>query len=244
VATNSSQRSLAATLPRDRLLLNTPVSAIAVGERSAIVTLKDGKTLEADDVILSVPPSVWHKIAFEPPLPLQLAPQMGTNVKFLIAVQRSFNGRASKLSPDMMSDGPVQMTWESTKGQGPGKAALVAFSGGPSADICREWSAGERTNRYLTELEKIYKGIRANFLQARFMDWPSDPWVRASYSFPAPGQVTITGPILRGGLGRLHFVGEHTCYAFLGYMEGALNSGAAIAKRLAIRDGLIKDEAA
>ena len=76
------------------------------------------------------------------------------------------------------------------------------------------------------------------------MDWPSDPWVLASYSFPAPGQVTTMGPILREGLGRLHFAGEHTCYAFTGYMEGALNSGAAVAKKLAIRDGLIKDKAA
>jgi len=29
---------------------------------------------------------------------------------------------------------------------------------------------------------------------------------------------------------------EHTCYAFIGYMEGALNSGYRIARRLAVRD--------
>ena len=41
------------------------------------------------------------------------------------------------------------------------------------------------------ELEKVYKGIRANFVKARYMDWPADTWVKASYSFPAPGQVTL-----------------------------------------------------
>jgi monoamine oxidase len=77
------------------------------------------------------------------------------------------------------------------------------------------------------------------------MDWPGDAWTRASYSFPAPGQVTVQGPLLREGVnGRLHFAGEHTCYAFVGYMEGALNSGAAVAKRLAVRDGVLKNEAA
>ena len=38
----------------------------------------------------------------------------------------------------------------------------------------------------------------------------------------------------------MHFAGEHTCYAFVGYMEGALNSGASLARRLAQRDGVAK----
>jgi monoamine oxidase len=40
--------------------------------------------------------------------------------------------------------------------------------------------------------------------------------------------------------GRLHLAGEHTCYKFVGYMEGALDSGIRIAKRLAARDGVTK----
>jgi monoamine oxidase len=48
---------------------------------------------------------------------------------------------------------------------------------------------------------------------------------------------------LRDGAGRLHFAGEHTCYAFVGYMEGALDSGAAVARRLAGRDGVIEAHA-
>jgi monoamine oxidase len=73
------------------------------------------------------------------------------------------------------------------------------------------------------------------------MCWPAERWTGASYSFPAPGQVTTVGPMLRAGIdNRIHFAGEHCCYAFVGYMEGALNSGAALAKRLATRDGLLK----
>jgi monoamine oxidase len=56
--------------------------------------------------------------------------------------------------------------------------------------------------------------------------------------------VTTQGPTLYEGIGRLHFAGEHTSYAFMGYMEGALHSGAAVARRLAARDGLVKDVAA
>ena len=76
------------------------------------------------------------------------------------------------------------------------------------------------------------------------MDWPVDAWSKASYSFPAPGQVTSQGPTLYDGIGRLHFAGEYSSYAFMGFMEGALNSGAALAKRIAQKDGVIKDFAA
>jgi monoamine oxidase len=168
---------------------------------------------------------------------------MGSNVKFLMAFRSPFWRRAG-LMPDFMSDGPVSLTWHGTDGQkGPGEA-LVAFSGGPAADACREWTAAERTDRYLDELQRVYNGVRAAFLRARFMDWPSDPWVKASYSFPAPGQVTAQGPVFRRGLGRLHFAGEYCAYAFMGYMEGALRSGAAVARRIAAQDGVITDAAA
>jgi monoamine oxidase len=72
------------------------------------------------------------------------------------------------------------------------------------------------------------------------MDWPNDPLTGGGYSFPAPGQVTTLGPILYNGIGRLHFCGEHTCYKFVGYMEGGLNSGASLAARIAKRDGVVK----
>ena len=118
------------------------------------------------------------------------------------------------------------------------------FSGGTSAETCRDWGASRATN-YLAELGKVYRGIGAAYTgKSRFMDWPGDAWTKGSYSFPAPGQVTSQGPTLYDGLGRLHFAGEYSSYAFMGYMEGALNSGAALAKRIAVKDGVIKEAAA
>ncbi|MFZ5833118.1 MAG: FAD-dependent oxidoreductase, partial [Planctomycetota bacterium] len=73
------------------------------------------------------------------------------------------------------------------------------------------------------------------------MDWPGDPWTMAGYSFPAPGQVTSIGPMLHEGLGPLLFAGEYTSSSFVGYMEGALSTGAMLAKRIAQRDGVLKN---
>jgi monoamine oxidase len=236
-------RRFAAAIGAARVLTRTPVRAVAVTDSGARVTLASGKVLEADHVVLTAPPPVWNRIAFDPLLPPGLAPQMGSNVKFLMGLSSAFWRRA-ELAPELLTDGPVSMTWHSTDGQRGAGEALVAFSGGPAADICREWTPAQRTENYLAELQKVYRGIRPSFVRARFMDWPGDPWVKASYSFPAPGQVTAQGPTFRQGIGRLHFAGEYCSYAFMGYMEGALNSGAAAARRIALADGVVKSDAA
>jgi monoamine oxidase len=234
---------LVAAIGAERVLTRMPVRAIAVTDGNARVTLGDGKVLEAEHVLLTAPPSVWNKIAIDPVLPPALAPQMGNNIKYLMSL-KSAVWRRSELGPELLSDGPVSLTWHGTDGQkGPGEL-LVAFSGGPPADVCRAWTAAERDKNYLAELNKVYRGIAGSFVRARFMDWPADSWAKGSYSFPAPGQVTSQGPILRQGIGRLHFAGEYTSYAFMGYMEGALNSGAAAAQRIAVRDGVVKSKAA
>jgi monoamine oxidase len=232
-------RRLATSIGDSRILLSSPVEAVTVREKTLSVRLASGRVLEADDVIVTAPAPVWNKIAFDPPLPAQLAPQMGVNIKCLIAVQNPFWRRA-ELAPDLLSDGPINMTWHATDGQpGPG-TVLTAFSGGPDADTCRAWPAALRVENALVELSKVYRGIRPAFVKGRFMDWPSDIWVHGSYSFPAPGQVTTMGPLLWNSESRLRFAGEHTSYAFMGFMEGALHSGALVARTLAERDGLAK----
>jgi monoamine oxidase len=233
---------LAGAIGASKILLRTPVRSIAVADKTARVVLANGKTLEADHVVLTAPPSVWNKIAIDPSLPSNLLPQMGTNVKCLIGLKGPF-WRRGELAPEILTDGPISMSWHATDGQAGAGDAIVAFSGGPAADVCREWGA-RRIENYLAELEKVYRGIRASYVRARFMDWPGDTWAKASYSFPAPGQITAQGPTLFDGIGRLHFAGEYTSYAFMGYMEGALNSGAAVAKRIAVRDGVVKGLAA
>jgi monoamine oxidase len=226
-----------------KVLTRTIVRSVDVTDSGVRVALASGKTLEADRVILTAPPSTWNRIAFDPSLPPGLAPQMGANVKFLMGLNGPFWRRA-ELAPDLLSDGPANMTWHGTEAQRGGGDALVAFSGGPSAEMCRDWGA-RRVENYLAELGKVYKGIRASYSgKSRFMDWPGDAWTKASYSFPAPGQVTAQGPTLHDGIGRLHFAGEYSSYAFMGFMEGALHSGAAVAKRIAVKDGVVKGAAA
>jgi monoamine oxidase len=158
---------------------------------------------------------------------------MGTNVKYLVGLN-AMPWSHPPLSPAMLTDGPVNVTWWATEGQHIAGAGMVAFSGGPSADICRSWTAAERDANYTRELGEIYRSLPSAIAKRRFMNWPSDPLLKGSYSFPAPTEVTRIGPQLQQPLaGRVFLAGEHTCYAFVGYMEGALQSGARTAQRIA-----------
>jgi len=226
----------------ENIVLSMAATGIKAEADKATVTLADGRQLEADDVILAVPCSTWNRIAFEPVLPAALVPQMGTNTKFLVAVKSRF-WEQEKLSPRSLTDGPISLTWEDTNNQ-PGNvgACLTVYAGGPQADQAMAWSAEQRQANYLEVLDQLYPGIEKHLLKADFINWHNDPLARGSYSFPAPGQVTSIGPILEQGLGRLHFAGEHCCPAFVGYMEGALQSGVRLARRLAERDGIAKPE--
>ena len=69
------------------------------------------------------------------------------------------------------------------------------------------------------------------------MNWPAMPRTKGSYTFPAPREITTFGKMLveglsGDGLAPLHFAGEHTSYAFIGYMEGALSAGTRFAAAL------------
>ncbi len=231
---------LAAAIGQDRILLNLHASKVNVRDNGVTVTASDGRTIEGDMVVLAAPPTVWQKIEFQPSLSDALKTQMGVNIKYLTALKTRF-WKEQKLAPDSLTDGDISMTWELTDNQpGDEYAGLIAFSGGPPAENVLKRNKEERDAFYKQELEKLYPGFGDNLLNIRMMDWPKDAWTLGGYSFPAPGQVTAIGPTYEKGLGRLQFAGEHTCYKFVGYMEGALNSGASLAKRIAQKDGVLK----
>lgn len=232
---------LAEAIGTDRIQLGLPVSEITLRDNGCIVKCADGRTYECDDVVLTAPPSTWKKIRFNPDLPDALKPQMGSNVKYLAHVKKRF-WLDHKLSQYGMSDLMPSLTWDATDNQpGDERICFTSFSGGPAAEQARAKEGAARDAAYKEALEKFYPGFGENFVSSRFMDWPGEQWTQASYSFPAPGEVTKIGPLLRKGMGgRLHFAGEHTCYQFVGYMEGGLFSGVSVANRLAKRDGVTK----
>jgi monoamine oxidase len=223
--------ALVRAIGRDNVRTNTAVKKVEILADRVRVTGVRGKVFEADDVVLAIPPGTWHHIDFTPELPAMLTPQVGHVVKFLSAV----DSRSWPKSAAALSDGRIALTWESTTGQGDtGPFGLTAFVAGRAAkSLMARWNRGWNDQDLVQELDALHAGIGGHVLNTRFIAWPNEKWSAGGYSFPAPGEITTIGPLLQRGLGRLQFAGEHCCYKFAGYMEGALQSGVAVAKKLA-----------
>lgn len=224
--------ALAESIGESRIRHETPVRAIRLQADKVIVTTQSGELIEGDEVVLAVPPPVWNRMVITPGLPGGLNPQFGTVAKFLTAVRGRFWKR-HKLAPEALTDTMLGLTWESTDGQSTAHGACLAcFTGGPMAErASRSGNSGTHTGLRKAVAE-IYAEEPQQCLGSRFVDWPNDRLAGGGYSFPAPGQVTTVGPQLVTAHGRLHLAGEHTCYKFVGYMEGALQSGIRVAKSI------------
>ena len=211
----------------------------------------NGKKLEAvqaDEVVLAIPPSVWHLIRFKDQdlrAKLKRAPRLGVNTKNLYALKSRFWQNFSSSPTLTDSDGPADMTWETSQDIDSRKIkkinkqpdfTFVAFSGARhSQELVNLVSDRARNAALLKQLGNVYPGIDTQITNSKFMDWPRKLFTQGSYYFPAPNEVSAWGPFWKTGyLDWLHFAGEHTSYAFMGYMEGALSSGFRLASPSAI----------
>ncbi|WP_164933676.1 flavin monoamine oxidase family protein [Bradyrhizobium guangzhouense] len=223
---------------------STPVKAVRVEaegvtlEFAGIGNAEPREPFTADYVVLAIPPSLWPasrdaKITITPELPKDYYISMGSAVKYLSTMTKRFwigEGQA----PTSMST-RFGVTWEGTDNQiGPPDrpVELSVFAG---AEVAKEALARLKPNNdqsavdafYARGIGELYRDYSANLAgQPEFMAWPKDEWTAAGYSCPAPGEVCRAGPLLEKGFkDRLFFAGEHTCFAYFGYMEGALESG-------------------
>jgi monoamine oxidase len=119
---------------------------------------------------------------------------------------------------------------------------MVAFSGAHNADTLINCEADKtRLKIYLDQLQVPYPGIDRAVVAFEFANWLREEWSRGSYYFPRLGEIIKWGRFWKDGYSDwMHFAGEHTSYAFMGYMEGALSSGYRLARRLAERDHVLK----
>jgi monoamine oxidase len=216
--------------------LSRPVKTIAVTPHGVRVSVGRSPPITADYAVLATPPSTWP--AIEPALPPAYHVSMGDAVKYLSDVKSRF-----WLRKDMSANssaGTYGNTWDGTDNQTQADGQDIAFSvfaGGESAhralDIYERKGDAALHAHYGKAIGKVYRDYAKQLSRANFVAWPLEQWTRTGYSSFAPGEVCRAGPLLTAPYReRLYFAGEHTCPAFYGYMEGALQSGLAAAKAL------------
>jgi len=150
---------------------------------------------------------------------------MGSVIKYVAAYERPF-WREAGFSGEAVSDTGITVTTFDDSSDDGKHAALVTFSDGRAA---RDWSdrtPAERQAAVLGEFVRFFGAQAARPIAFAEKNWNDDPWSRGCYvGVAGPGTLTACGEALRAPCGRLHWSGTETATEWMGYMEGALQSG-------------------
>jgi monoamine oxidase len=209
-----------------RVRTSQRVTSIARGDRVLVRTTSDD--VHADKVIVTVPPPVAARIAFDPELPanhiaLQRNTYMGSVYKAVAVYHQPFwrDGGGGEF---LVLGNPGSAVFDTTAPGGPGH--LCVLVGGPDA---RELSALDAAARREAVLAPLVAHIGPEVLQPvdwREKSWHSDEFVEGGYvALPKPGTTEGFVPMPCQPAGDIHWGGSETASEHPGYLDGAIEAG-------------------
>ncbi len=213
----------------DSLILGTPVRKLVQTE-DGVDAVTDTGSVPARFAVVAVPPPLAGRIEYEPPVSVgrdQVTQRfaMGAAVKVLVTYERAFWREAGFSGEVVSSDGPLSVVYDNTSHDGR-QPALVGFVVGSQA---RQWSAqplSDRKRRVTNALKRYFGDEAESFQEYHELDWGAEPWSRGCpVGGLPPGVLTNSFVHLRKPEGRIHWAGTEAATEWIGYMEGALQSG-------------------
>lgn len=219
----------------DDVHLGTPVRTIRREPDGSVTVISDRITVRAQAVIVAVPPPLFSRISYQPPLPrrqhqMHQHLSMGLVIKVHAVYDTPF-WRADGLSgTGFGSRSLVQEVYDNTN-HGDTRGTLVAFVADEKADQLFALDADERRKHILASI--------ADFLGERALepvvyyesDWASEEWTRGAYgaSFDLGG-LSRYGADLRAPVGPIHWACSDLAGAGFQHVDGALRMGRAAAE--------------
>src|SRR5262245_11582560 len=237
----------------DRVQLSTPVRSIRSDTDGVMVG-----DVSARRVIVAVPPALAGRIEYDPPLPgmrdqLTQRMPMGKVIKCMAIYDEPF-WREDGLSGQAISlPGPAQVVFDNTPPNG--SAGLIAFLEGKDARELAGVPEAERRDAVLRTFQRLFGRRAAHPEHYVDKDWSAEPYSRGCYAgVLGPGAWTAYGRHLRepvGGPGpngewvyRIHWAGTETAARWMGYMDGAIQSGKRAAAEVMRSEGVAIVDAA
>lgn len=215
------------------------VRTVAHDERSVTVTTRDGEKFVADDVIVTLPPTLAGRLEYEPALPswrdqLTQRTPAGSVIKQYLVYVRPFWRDAGLNGQAGSSVGPVKVTFDNTAPGGT-NGIMMGFLEGAEARAWARRTAEERRGAFIDSLVPLFGEESRHPIEYIEKDWMAEEFTRGCYGAHfAPGVWTAYGPALTESVGRIHWAGAEHASVWNGYMEGAVRSGEATARRLII----------
>jgi monoamine oxidase len=201
-----------------------------VQSRDGVDAVTDSGVFSGRYAIVAIPPTLAGRIEYEPLVSVardQLTQRfaMGATVKVLVTYERAFWREAGFSGQVVSSDGPLSVVYDNTS-HDEKQPALVGFIVGSQA---RHWSSQPKTDRQkrvIAKLDRYFGEEARSFQDYHELDWGAEPW---SHGCPVgglpPGVLTHSFVHLRKPEGRIHWAGTEAATEWIGYMEGAIQSG-------------------
>jgi monoamine oxidase len=211
----------------DDVVLGAQVYDI-VQREDGVRVIGDSIMVEADRIIVALPPNQIQRIDFDPMLPrrrtwLFQRLEMGAVIKCFATYDKPFwRGRTvTPLDPDaLVIDHALDASSVND-----GHYALVAFIGGDDAVAWSDRSPEERKAVVLDNLAKVFGVEALSPLEYFDHDWLSEPTIGGGYScYAPPGVMTAGYEDLNSPIGFLHWAGTEMATAHQGYVEGSLQA--------------------
>jgi len=222
-----------------RIRYGSPVFRIEHDTRGATAFYRRNggvEQLTGDHLVCAVPFTVQRDIEVSPPFSvrkqeaIEQLPYKSVSKVFLQTRTRYW--RDAGLDGFAITDLPVREVWDSTVGQPGTRGIMQCFPISVHARRLAALSEADRLRFAVDQAELVYPGMRANFEGGVSKCWDDDPWARGASAYYKPGQMTTLLPHVATPEGRVHFAGEHTSVWMDGWMQGALESGARVAREV------------
>ncbi|GIW41544.1 MAG: hypothetical protein KatS3mg076_2121 [Candidatus Binatia bacterium] len=189
------------------------------------------ETVEARAAVSTLPVGVIKsgRVRFAPELPeskktaLRFV-EMGPVLKILLRFEERFWPR--RAASIVSAKGPVTLYWPVFYRVTDGPAVLTAYCTGPRAAALGRMSEEEAVKTVLEDLRRMFpKGV-PKLVDARRIDWTSDPFSCGGYTFLRPGGTGARARLAAADTGALFWAGSATATTTIAAsVQGAYVSG-------------------
>jgi monoamine oxidase len=222
-------RGLAATEQlQHRIEYEAVVAGIEDTGNGVRITGRNGRSWDAERVIITVPFSVLRGMELRAPLSdakrRAIAELRSTSVTRVFVQTGTRPWQTLGLAGCAATDLPIMYVNDQSITQPGPVGILEAYSAGPRA---RAWAAlaeAERHAQTVAQLDQVYPGMAAATIATASKCWDDDEYARGDYCYFEAGELGRLFPVLARPEGRIHFAGEHTS-CMPGWMQGAFESG-------------------
>jgi putrescine oxidase len=230
----------------DDVVLNSPVRTINWEEDAdgghRVTAVSERATVNARFVIMAVPPNLYSRVSFNPPLPrrqhqMHQHQSLGLVIKVHAVYSTPFWREAGLSGTGFGAGSLVQEVYDNTN-HGDTRGTLVGFISDEKADAVFELSAEDRKRAVLESIAG-FLGEKALEPEVYFeSDWGSEEWTRGAYASSYDlGGLHRYGKDQHAPVGPIYWSSSDLAAEGYQHVDGAVRMGQSTAARIAAAAG-------